>query len=89
MPEGPGAEVLAKRPLVEDEADVEGGWQGRLDLLDLGRAEAVADQRRVVDARRLTQRAVTDRVGDDLLDLRGRVAQRLERRGNRLVMILK
>jgi hypothetical protein len=43
------AELLAQRPLVEDEADVEGLRQRRLDLLDLLGPEAMADQRGVVD----------------------------------------
>ncbi len=29
-----GAELFAQRPLVEDEADVEGRWQGRFDLVE-------------------------------------------------------
>ena len=39
-----GAELLAEGPLVEDEADVEGGGERRLELRDLGLAEAVADR---------------------------------------------
>ena len=50
-----GAELLAERPLVEDEADVEGRRQRRLDLLDLRPAEAVADQRGRVDLRRVAR----------------------------------
>ena len=85
-----GAELLAERPLVEDEADVEGGGERRFELLDLGLAEAVADERGVVDLRRLAERAVADGVGDDLLDL-GRACSRgwRARRGPRWLMILK
>ena len=77
------AERLAEGPLVEDEADVEGGGERRLELRDLGLAEAVADQRGVVDLRRLAERAVADGVGDDLLDLAGRVAEVGEGAGDR------
>jgi hypothetical protein len=80
-----GAELLAERPLVEDEADVEGRGQRRLDLGDLLWAEAVADQRGVVYPRRVAERAVPDRVGDDLLDLRGGVAEVAQGLRNRAV----
>ena len=64
-----GAEVRAEGPLVEDKADVEGRRQGRLDLLDLGWAKAVADQACVVDGGRLPDGAVTNCIGNYLFDL--------------------
>ncbi|MPL92618.1 hypothetical protein SDC9_38730 [bioreactor metagenome] len=79
------AEILAQRPLVEDEADVEGRGQCRLDLLDLGRAETMADERGAVDARAIAQGSVADRIADDLLDLRRGIAERFEGRGHRAV----
>ena len=79
------AEFLAKRPLVEDEADVEGRGQSGLDLLDLGQAEAVAGQRGVVDGGAVPKRAVADRMGHDLDDLTRGIAKRLQRGGHRLV----
>ena len=63
------AEVLAERPLVEGELDVEGRRQRLLDLGDGFVGEALGLQRRVVDGGRLRQRAVADRVGLDLGDL--------------------
>ncbi len=62
-------EVLADRPLVEHELDVEGGAEPAFDLGQHLVGEALGLQRRVVDRRRLLQRAVTDRVGLDLGDL--------------------
>ncbi len=49
------AELLAQRPLVEGELDVEGGRQRLLDLGDGFVGEALGLQRRVVDAGRLRQ----------------------------------
>ena len=40
------AELVAQRPFVEDEADVEGRFQRRLDLADLFLAKALAAQAR-------------------------------------------
>ena len=79
------AEVLAQRPLVEDEADVEGRGERGLDLLDLARAEAVADEGCVVDRRGLCQAAVADGIGDDLGDLMAGVAQGFKGCRHRLV----
>ena len=62
-------EVLAQRPLVERELDVERGRQRLLDLGDGFVVEALRLQRRVVDAGRLAERAVADRVGLDLGDV--------------------
>ena len=64
--------VLAERPLVEGELDVEGGRQRLLDLGDRLVGEALGLQRRVVDAGRLAERAVADRIGLDLGDLGSR-----------------
>ena len=80
-----GAELLAQRPLVEDEADVEGRGQCRLDLLDLRVAEAVADQCRVVDPGRVAERAVTDGVATISSIWLERVAQRFKGRRHRAV----
>ena len=63
------AEVLAQRPLVEGELDVEGGRQRLFDLGDGLVGEALGLQRGVVDRGRLRQRAVADRVGLDLGDI--------------------
>ena len=66
-----GAEVLAQRPLVEDEADVEGRFQAGLDGGDLLLAEALVDQRLMGEAGgHAFQRAVADGIGDDVVDLR-------------------
>ena len=62
-------EVLAERPLVERELDVERGRQRLLDLGDRLVVEAFRPQGRVVDAGRLAERAVADRIGLDLGDL--------------------
>ena len=72
------AELLAERPLVERELDVEGGRQRLLDQRDGFVGEALGLQRRVVDARRLREIAVADRIGLDLGDLGLAVAQRAQ-----------
>ena len=79
------AELFAQRPLVEGELDVEGGGQRLLHLGDGLVGEALGLQRRVVDAGRLRQRAVADRVDLDLGDLRFRVAERAQRFRHRAV----
>ena len=79
------AEFLAQRPLVEDKADVESAGKCRFDLVQFLRAEAVADQRGVVDPRRVPDGAMTDGVGDDLFDLGGGIPERLQRRRDRAV----
>ena len=70
-----GAEFFAQCPLVEDEPDVEGRWQGCFDLFQFCGAEAVTHKRRVVDASCVAERAVADRVGNDLFDLGRAVAE--------------
>ena len=64
--------LLAERPLVEGELDVEGGRQRLLDLGDGLVGEALGLQRGVVDAGRLAERAVADRIDLDLGDLGSR-----------------
>ena len=80
-----GAEFDAERPLVEREVQVEGGIEGAFDALDDRRREALACERGVVDRRRILEGAAADRVGDNLADLRRRVAERLQRLGHRAV----
>jgi hypothetical protein len=77
------AEVLAQRPLVEDELDVEGGLGGAVDRLDLLVGEALGLERAGVDAGRLVDVAMTDGVGLDLGDLGFGVAERAQRLGHR------
>ena len=72
-------------PLVEDELDVEGRGQARLDLLDLGIAEALGAQLRMVQGGRVLQRAMAHGITDDLLDLGLVIAQGAERLGHGLV----
>ena len=78
-------EVLAQRPLVEGELDVEGGGQRLLDLGDHLVGEALGLQRGVVDRRRLGERAVADRIDLDLGDVGLGVAERAQRRRHRAV----
>ena len=79
------AEFLAQGPLVEDEADVEGLRQRRLDARDLGRAEAMAKKRGAVDVRRLAERLVPLGMGHDLADLGLTVAELAQRGGDGLI----
>ena len=79
------AELLAQCPLVEDKADVEGLCQRRVDLGQLVRAKTVADQRGVVDRRRVADGAVTDSIADDFFDLGRAVAKLFKRCRHRLV----
>ena len=80
-----GAELFAKRPLVEHKANVEGRGQCRFDLVQLRLTKPVPDQRSVVDARRIADGAVTNRVGHDFLDLGGPIAKNFKSRWHRLV----
>ena len=59
----------AKRPFVEDEADVEGGGERGLGAGDRFVGEALGLERRMVDAGRMGERRPADRVGDDVGDL--------------------
>ena len=63
-----GAELTAERPLVEHELDVERGRQLLLDGTELRRREALGFQSVVIDAWRILQRAVADRIVDDAFD---------------------
>ncbi len=72
-------EVLAERPAVEHELDVEGGLEVLLDRRDLLVGEAARFERRDVDRRRLAERAVADRIGLDLGDLGLAIAERAQR----------
>ena len=82
---GLGAELFAQRPLVEHKADVEGRGECRLDLLQLARAKAVADQRRRVDAGAIADGAVADGIGDDFSSLARGIAELFQGGRNRLV----
>ena len=83
------AEFCAERPLVEDEADVERRCERPLNLRDFFGAKALPDQRGVVDARRVAERAVAHGVGHDLFDLRLAVAQMAQGRRHGAVDDLK
>jgi hypothetical protein len=78
-------ELLAQGPLVEGKLDVEGRRQCLLHLLDRLGGEALLLERGVVDAGRLAQAAVADRIGLDLGDLRRRVAEHAQRFRHRAV----
>ena len=78
-------EVVAERPAVEDELDVEGRLQARLDGRELVVGEALGAERPGVDRRRLAHRAVADRVGLDLGDLGFAVAEGAQRVRHRAV----
>ena len=80
-----GAEVDTERPLVEGEVQVEGGIEGALDARDDRRREALARERGVVDRGCTLEGAVADGVGNDLANLRRRVAKRLQRLRHRPV----
>ena len=75
----------AERPLVEDEADVEGAAQRRLDLVDRRLGQALGAQRGMVDRRRVGERRPADGVGDHVLDRLVVVAERPERARHGLV----
>ena len=79
------AELFAKRPLVEDEPDIEGARKCRFDLVQFRLTKAVADQRGVVDPRRVADGAVADGVGHDLFDLGRAIAKGFQRRRHRPV----
>ena len=83
--EGFLAELFTQRPLVEYKADIKGRFQRGFDLVDLALAKAMTDQRGVVDRGGLTDRAMTNCIGDDLFDFGRAIAQRLQRGGNRAV----
>ena len=84
-PQAALAEILAQGPLVEHKADIKSGGQCGLDLLNLTRTEAVADQRGVVDRRRLADRAMADRISHHFRNLGTGITQAFQGRRNRLV----
>src|SRR5262249_60468134 len=84
-----GHELLAQRPLIEGELDVEGAAQRLFRLLDRLLREAFLLERGGVDAGRLREAAVADRVGLDLGDLFLRVAEHAQRLRHRAVDDLK
>ena len=75
-------EVLAKRPFVEGEFDVERGRQRLLHLGDRFVGEALGLQGGHVDAGGVGQRAVADGIGLDLRDLALAIAERAQRFGH-------
>ena len=77
------AELLAQRPLVEDELDVEGRLQRRVERGDLLVGEALGLERAGVDGRRLVEIAVADGIGLDLGDLAFGIAERAQGFGAR------
>src|SRR5579885_2241377 len=79
------AEILAERPLVEGELDVEGRRQCLLDLGDGLVGKAFGLEGGVVDRRRLRERAVSHGIGLDLGDLRLAVAERAQRFRHRAI----
>ena len=77
---GVDAEFIAKkfgaqRPFVEGELDVEGGRQRLFHFLDRFGRKAFGLQRGVIDRRGLAERAVADRIGDDLGDIAFAIAE--------------
>src|SRR5262249_59011053 len=70
-----GAELLAERPLVEGEADVEGGGEILLELLQRALGEAARPELAMIDAGRAVERAVADGIADDIFDLLFAVAE--------------
>ena len=78
--EGLGAELFAKGPLVESEANIECGWQTCLDRFDLGVAKAFATQRLVIDTGGIFQRAAAHRIINDLDNLIGSIAEGFQSR---------
>ncbi len=78
-------EVCAKRPLVEDELDVEGALESSVDSFDLLVGEALCLQRTGVDARSLVQVTVANCVSLDLGDLAFGVTERTQCIGNSAV----
>ena len=80
-----GQEVVADRPAVEDELDVEGGNQIASDFAEDFRREALGLEGRFVDAGGLLQAAVTDGVGFHFRDFVFAIAQRAECARNGLV----
>src|SRR5260221_6136968 len=72
-------EILAERPLVERELDVEGGGEPGLEFLEDRVGEALGAEGGMVDRRRFAERAVADGVNFHLGDLAIAIAERAER----------
>ena len=70
-----GEEVLAERPFVEHELDVEGALEALLDRVDLVLREALGGKRAGIDRGRLAHGAVAERIDLDLGDLGLAVAE--------------
>ena len=80
------AELFAQGPFVEDEADVEGRFQRRLDLPDLLLAEALGPQGvQVEPAGEALQRAIAHRIGHDGVGFDVGIAQAGQRFGDATV----
>ena len=73
-----GEELLAERPFVEHEFDVESRGHGLLDRRDLLVREAARRQRLVIDAGGAGERAAAHGVVDDALDRVFRIAERAQ-----------
>ena len=78
-------ELLAERPAIEDELDVEGGLERVVELAQHRVGKALGLERGMIDGGRLGQRAVADRIGLDLGDLGLAVAERAQRLRHGLV----
>src|SRR5450432_335491 len=76
--EGLAQRLDAKRPLVEDEANVESAAKRRLDLVDRLLRQTLGPERRMIDARRMGERRPADRIGDDVGDLLLVIAERAQ-----------
>ena len=63
------AEIFAQCPLVEHELDIESGRHSGLNFIDLNRTEPMPKQGGVVNTRRVTNRAMPNRIGCDLFNL--------------------
>ena len=80
--EGLRQRLDAERPFVEDEADVEGAAERRLDLVDQLLRQTLGLERRVVDARRMRERRAADGVSDNVGDLLLVIAKRAQSLGH-------
>ena len=80
------AEGGTQRVFVENEADVEGRFQGRFNLADLFFAKPLATQGVIIEAAGIVlQRAVAHGIGDDGIDFRLAIAEIGERLGHAAV----
>ena len=81
----PGEEVVAQRPFVEHELDVEGRRHALFNSGDLLIREALGAQRRMVDAGSLCNRTMANGIGFDFCNLAFRIAECAERFWHRAV----